>query len=79
MSTIRIETMVDEDTLYLPQLLPFVGKPVEILVREKTMPEVLPGTSDWTQVEAALNSLEGYDADAYLDVRSAEMQSHAES
>jgi hypothetical protein len=33
MTAIRIETIVDSETLYLPQLKPLVGKSVEIIVR----------------------------------------------
>lgn len=48
MPPIRIETTLDSDTLYLPQLLPLVGKSVEIIVRE--MPQSVQGTSNgsWT-------------------------------
>jgi len=41
MSTIRIETTIDSDTLYLPQLKPLVGKSVEIIVRERATPNFL--------------------------------------
>jgi hypothetical protein len=34
MNAIRIETLLEGDTLYLPQLKPLVGKSVEILVTE---------------------------------------------
>ena len=74
MSPIRIETMVDGDTLYLPQLLPFMGKPVEILVRERVVPLISPSTSGWSEVEAAVMSLEGYDSDAWHQLRSVEIQ-----
>jgi hypothetical protein len=38
MMPIRMETMIDSDTLYLPQLKPLVGKSVEIIVREMPRP-----------------------------------------
>ncbi len=72
MDTIRIETMLDSDTLYLPQLLPLLGKPVEIVVRERIAPQILLGTSNWSEVESAVLSLENYDSDACLQIRSAE-------
>ena len=34
METIHIKHHLDSDTLYLPQLRPWVGKDVEIVVRE---------------------------------------------
>lgn len=36
MTAIRIETTIQSDTLYLPQLKQLVGKSVEIVVREVT-------------------------------------------
>jgi len=69
MSTIRIETTIDSDTLYLPQLKPLVGKSVEIIVRERATPIVTPATSDWAAVEAAVRGLEDYDFDAYRKAR----------
>ena len=69
MSTIRIETTIDSDTLYLPQLKPMVGKSVEIVVREMATPTISPATSDWAAVEAAVRELEDYDFQAYREVR----------
>lgn len=69
MSTIRIETTIDSDTLYLPQLKAMVGKSVEIIVRERTTPNVSPATSDWAAVEAAVRGLEDYDFEAYREAR----------
>lgn len=69
MSTIRIETTIDSDTLYLPQLKPMVGKSVEIIVRERVTPSVSPATGDWAAVEAAVRGLEDYDCDAYREAR----------
>lgn len=34
MTILRIETLVEGDTLYLPELKPLVGKSVEIVVTE---------------------------------------------
>ena len=69
MSTIRIETTIDSDTLYLPQLKAMVGKSVEIIVREKETPDISPATSDWAAVEAAVRGLENYDFDAFREAR----------
>ena len=35
MDAIRINTTLDSDTLYLPQVRPLIGKTVEIIVREE--------------------------------------------
>lgn len=35
MDAIRINTTLDSDTLYLPQVRPLIGKAVEIIVREE--------------------------------------------
>jgi hypothetical protein len=74
MSTIRIETHIESETLYLPQLRPLVGKDVEIVVHEKHALVVQPGRSDWPAVQAAVMSLEEYDADAYRQIRNIELQ-----
>jgi hypothetical protein len=72
MTAIRIETTIDSDTLYLPQLKPLVGKSVEIIVREKSVPGVTPPTSDWAAVEDAVRGLDDYDFAAYRDARDEE-------
>ena len=73
MSTIRIETHIDSETLFLPQLRPLVGKDVEIVVKEKAAPVVTPGRSDWEVVKAALLGLENYDFDAFRAIRESEL------
>jgi hypothetical protein len=65
MASIRIDTTIDSETLYLPQLKPLVGKSVEIIVREKSGPVVSPPISRWTDVEQAVRELKDYDFDAY--------------
>jgi hypothetical protein len=74
MNAIRIETTIDSDTLYLPQLKPLLGKSVEIIVREKARPIVTRATSDWAAVEAAVLGLEDYDFRAYREAREAELR-----
>jgi hypothetical protein len=72
MTAIRIETMLDSDTLYLPQLKPLVGKSVEIIVRESATPVVTGGVSKWAAVETAALELTDYDYQAYREIREAE-------
>jgi hypothetical protein len=71
---IRIETTLNGETLYLPQLKPLVGKSVEIIVREKMVPVVTAGTEDWNNVKTAILSLGDYDVDAWREARAAEIQ-----
>jgi hypothetical protein len=74
MTAIRIETTIDSDTLYLPQLKSLVGKSVEIIVRERAMPIVTAATRDWSDVEAAVrDGLDNYDFDAYRETRNLEI------
>ena len=48
MNAIRIETTIDSDTLYLPQLKPLLGKSVEIIVTEVTRRAQRPQGGSWT-------------------------------
>jgi hypothetical protein len=73
MTAIRIETMIDSETLHLPQLKPLVGKSVEIIVRERVVPVVTCGSRDWAAVEAAALELDDYDFAAYREIRAAEL------
>jgi hypothetical protein len=74
MDAIRIETTIDSDTLYLPQLKPLVGKSVEIIVRERTVPSITPPTSEWSAVEAVVRSgLDDYDFEACREARKLEI------
>jgi hypothetical protein len=74
MDAIRIETTLDSETLYLPQLKPFLGKNVEIVVQEVDALRVLPATQDLPAMQAAAEELENYDFDAWSEAREAEMQ-----
>jgi hypothetical protein len=78
MTAIRIETTIDSETLYLPQLKPLVGKSVEIIVREKATPVVTQAVSSWTDVENAVRELKDYDFDAYREARETEVRRNAE-
>lgn len=81
MDAIHINTKLDSDTLYLPQVRPLIGKTVEIIVREEVgageqgQNGLGPQRSDWKTALAGLAELD-IDWDAYkrqreLDVRSA--------
>ena len=74
MNAIRIETILDSDTLYLPQLKPLVGKCVEIVVRERAVPIITPPTSDPAAVEAAVLGLQDYDFGAWRESRNTELR-----
>jgi hypothetical protein len=78
MTAIRIETTIDSETLYLPQLKPLVGKSVEIIVREKATPVVTPPISSWADVEKAVRGLNDYDFDAYREARETEVRCNDE-
>lgn len=86
MDAIHINTKLDSDTLYLPQVRPLIGKTVEIIVQEQAATGEQrqngesPQRGEW---KAALAGLAGLDIewDAYkrqrdLDIRSA--SDHAE-
>jgi hypothetical protein len=74
MNTIRIETTLDSETLYLPQLKPLMGKSVEIVVQEIASPSVLPATQDPMSVEIAVLGLADYDFDAWRASRELEIE-----
>lgn len=74
MNAIRIETTLNSETLYLPQLTPLLGKEVEIVVKEIAKPRVFPATADIATMEAAVAELEDYDFDAWRETRDAELR-----
>lgn len=74
MNDIRIETILDSDTLYLPQLKPLMGKSVEILVREKVSLDVSPAMEDVAAMQAAVLDLEDYDFDTWRNIRDSELK-----
>jgi hypothetical protein len=47
MNAIHIRKQLDSDTIYLPELKPFIGKTVEIVVREDVSP-IANGSKDFT-------------------------------
>lgn len=72
MTAIHIHRQLTSDTL--PELRPWIGKTVEIVVREANVPAVLTGTGDWSAWPAALTDLEGYDFDAWKRQREYDLQ-----
>ena len=68
MQALRIHRHLDSETV--PELKPFVGKAVEILIWEATAASALPlgitpGTGDWDAFQRAATELrETYDFDA---------------
>lgn len=81
MDAIRINTTLDSDTLYLPQVRPRIGKAVEIIVRENA-PAGQQGQNGrgpqrdvWKAALAGLSGLdidwEAYNRQREYDVRSA--------
>ena len=65
MNAIRLRRTIDSETLHLPELKPFVGRMVEIIVLEEDVrPSILPGTGDWDSALKAVAELEDYDLEA---------------
>ena len=69
MHVVRIRRTVESETLYLPELRPFLGKSVEIVVREEPASDVNPGTSAWDAAGQAVRELDDYDFDAWREQR----------
>jgi hypothetical protein len=66
MATISIRRKIESDTLVLPELVPLIGKTVEIRVTER--PE-LDTDEHWKKVAEAIAELEDYDFSAYAEQR----------
>lgn len=66
---IRVRTRIDSDTVTLPELRPFIGRTVEIVIEEAAAapPGVVPGTGEWDTVLAATRPLTDYDYHAQTD------------
>jgi hypothetical protein len=69
MNAVRIRRTLDSETLYLPELIPLIGKNVEIIVLDETSPPVLPGTDDWDAAVKAVAGLEDRDMDDFSKQR----------
>lgn len=59
--TVHIHRKVDSETLYLPEIRPFIGKIVEIIIREDPSASLASATSDWDTALRAAEGLENYD------------------
>jgi hypothetical protein len=67
MTSIRIRTKLESETLSLPELKPLIGKMVEIRVTEQ--PEETPDAQRWRAAAEAVAALTDYDADAWSKQR----------
>ncbi|HEX4588428.1 MAG TPA: hypothetical protein VH120_00750, partial [Gemmataceae bacterium] len=80
MTAIRIQTTLTSETLNLPELKPWIGRSVEIIVLDTTDDlAVRPPTVDWETAKQAAQRLResGFDFDAYREQREFD-QEHAE-
>ena len=80
MSAIRIRKTIDSETLTLPELKPFIGRTVEIVIEEQSAlpPGFIPGTGDWDEVLAATWNLEDYDYQAQIDQDACDLRDQEE-
>ncbi|HEY4234157.1 MAG TPA: hypothetical protein VGM76_12070 [Lacipirellulaceae bacterium] len=69
MDAIRIETLLEGDTLYLPELKPLVGKSVEIVVTELLQKGELQHGANWVSplADSVLNYVEPFESAAVAD------------
>ncbi|MBO0698445.1 MAG: hypothetical protein J2P46_08630 [Zavarzinella sp.] len=69
MTTIRIRKTIDSETLRLPELRPFIGQTVDIVIGESAPAGtgITPGQGDWDTVLAASRQLVDYDYQAQID------------
>jgi hypothetical protein len=69
MDAIHIRKQIDSETLTLPELRPFIGSTVEILIQQAapTSEKVISGSPEWEAVMAAAQSLHDYDYQAQAD------------
>jgi hypothetical protein len=72
MSAIRIRKTIDSDILHLPELRPFIGHTVEIVIEDRASAAsatsgIIAGTGDWDSVLKAAQQLRDYDYNAQGD------------
>ena len=81
MSAIRIRKTIDSDTVTLPELKPFIGRTVDIVIEEKpaAIPGFTLGTGDWDEVLAATQNLKDYDYQAQIDQDACDIRNQEES
>ena len=69
MQALRIRRHLESETI--PELLPWVGRKVEIIVLDDSAspvtPGIKPGTGDWEAMRAAVEQIQDYDFDAIKD------------
>lgn len=66
MTTISIRRKIDSDTLVLPELVPLIGKTVEILVTEESESS---REERWAAAAKAAAAIKNYDFSAYEEQR----------
>ncbi|MCI0740834.1 MAG: hypothetical protein L0Y72_17435 [Gemmataceae bacterium] len=74
MNALRIRRKLESETLHLPELKALIGKNVEIIVLDESMPAIVPGTGDWDDAMQAVAELENYDFDAFHKQREYDLQ-----
>ncbi len=76
MQALRIRRQLDSETV--PELKPWVGRNVEIIVMDDVPsslpPGFKPGTGDWEAMRIAVEQLKDYDFDAVKDQFDCEME-----
>lgn len=78
MHAIRIRKKLDSETLNLPELRSLLGQTVEIIVLpEEPVPDIRPGTGDWTTFDRLARELTDYDFDAQREQDRVDLQ-HAD-
>jgi hypothetical protein len=79
MQALRIRRQLDSETV--PELKPWVGRNVEIIVMDvvpsSLPPGFKPGTGDWEAMRTAVEQLRDYDFNAVKDQFDCEME-HAQ-
>jgi hypothetical protein len=67
---VRLRRKLESEILHIPELRPLIGKTVEIIIQEETIPQITPGTGNW-DAERAAQALRdsSYDFDAWRQQR----------
>lgn len=84
MAAIRIRKTIDSDTLTLPELLPLIGRTVDIVIDDAAAaaglpPGFRPGTGDWDAFDRAAGALrDSYDYDAQADQDACDLRDMAD-
>jgi hypothetical protein len=75
MTAIRIRRTIDAETLHVPELRPYLGQAVEIIILAGEVmpaPANLPSSGDWAVAARACQALDGYDFEDWRDQRAAD-------